>query len=544
MSFAEKYKPTTQKALFHKDVVSAVRKWITYLEARAQEKMPCQHTLLIHGPTGSSKSTMVQILFKGFNIIQIDSNDIRNNDKMMEIVSGIVGISDKTLANIGNCRQKDKYNVVVVDNIELCEKSIVSFVDTVHAHANINVPIIMISNDKKYVDFFHKSKTFTSIEVKKPSLLELIKLVTEIDTQENLMMSKENMKKMIEHSVFDCRQLLFLLEQWKISKDTDIQKPCDFETFLSSVQMKHVDLDLHDKIRYITNTPYDTPSFLCICMSEPSLISNSLYQNYLNLVHCDQIDLVANIANSFSDSQIIQSKIYDQQFWQLYDPYTVLSCLEPSFYIQKSKTSVNVPLSTYRDISLNFANSFEEVKKASAKPLHQQQSYIGDWNNSLLFSVASIILKKCKDLDELFVTLKKGKNTSKKEKFSLYEQTLLHDSHKGTMSYIVDIVYQYKLFEINHEHISFNINSYESYEYKQNNIDKIDLRILKRFLNIFSLASTAKAISSNMEVCLKMALLEQYITNVCTHNNELKTQTTMCQMDHLTIDLDDLWKLK
>jgi hypothetical protein len=532
MSFAEKYKPTSQKALFHKDIVSSIRKWIINLEARVENKQSCRQTLLVHGPTGCSKTSMIDILFKGFNTLTVDSNDIRNTDKMHDVISGIVGISDVTLANLGKHTAKNKPNIVLVDNIELCDKSIVSFVEAVHS--GINIPIIVISNEKKYIEMFKSTsgKEFVAIEVNKPSLLELSKLVMDISAKENLMLTKDDAKSLIEHSMYDCRQLLFLLDQWNISKNF---AGSDIPSFLASVSCKHVDLDLQEKLQYITTTEYDTPSFLNLCMSEPSLISNNLYQNYPSLIDDDKA--LANIADAFSTSQLIQNKIYDQQLWQLYDSYTVSSCLQVCHCLQSTTTMTPKTPKTpsvfagYKDISLNYANSFEEVKKIAS---------IRQWDTHTLFSVASMIVHICKKFENVIKTLKKGKNTSKKEKFEIHDQIMNNEQHKEMLMQMIDIIYEYRLHEVQQDHIDRHIEEYKTkLEFRQTSIDKVDLRVLKRFINIFSLNTTTKVVSSNIDVCIKMALLDKYIEEALA-----KPSFVYDKIENLTIELDDLWNLK
>lgn len=528
MSFAEKYKPTTQKALFHKDIVSSIRKWIINLEARVENKQSCRQTLLVHGPTGCSKTSMIDILFKGFNTLAIDSNDIRNTDKMHEVVSGIVDISDVTLANLGKHTTKNKPNIVIVDNIELCDKSIVAFVEAVHS--GINIPIIVISNEKKYIEVFKSTsgKDFVAIEISKPSLLELSKLVMDISSKENLNLSKDDAKSFIEHSMYDCRQLLFLLDQWNISKRFD---GSDIPSFLASVFCKHVDLDLQEKLQFITTTKYDTPSFLDLCISEPSLISNNLYQNYPSLI--DDVNALANIADAFSTSQHIQNKIYDQQFWQLYDSYTVSSCLQVCYHLRGTTTKTTTPkiFAGYKDISLNYANSFEEVKKVAS---------IRQWDTHTLFSVASMIVHICKKFENVIKTLKKGKNTSRKEKFEIHDQIMNNEQHKEMLMQMIDIIYKYRLHEVQQDHIDRHIEDYKAtIEFRQNNIDKVDLRVLKRFINIFSLNTTTKVVTSNIEVCIKMAIFDKYIEEA-----HAKPCYVYNEIENLTIELDDLWNLK
>ena len=180
---AAKYKPTTQKALFHKDVVNHIKKWIRMIEKDAKEDLDVKHILFIHGPIGSSKTVTVECLFKGYNLIDIDSDHLRSAEKITETISGIVGFREVTLANIekwNHKNRKDKSNILFVDNLELCDRGIENFIETLYNKYNINIPVILVCNSSKYKEIFINYQNCTFLEFKRPSLLELTKLSNEI----------------------------------------------------------------------------------------------------------------------------------------------------------------------------------------------------------------------------------------------------------------------------------------------------------------------------------------------------------------------------
>ena len=176
---ADKYKPTTQKSLFHKDIINHIRKWIKMIEDYAEDKKSVKNILFLHGPVGCSKTVTVECLFKSYNVIEIDSDMLRSADKISDCLQSIVGFNEITLSNIDKWNHKnkrDKSNVVFIDNLELCDRGIESFIDTLHNKNNINVPIILVCNNSKFRDMFANNVNCTFIEFKKPSLLELTKL--------------------------------------------------------------------------------------------------------------------------------------------------------------------------------------------------------------------------------------------------------------------------------------------------------------------------------------------------------------------------------
>ena len=78
MLLCDKYKPNTQKSLFHKDLVNHIRKWIINLEQCVELKQTAKHILFLSGPIGSGKSVCVDVLFKNFELINV----VRSNSKI------------------------------------------------------------------------------------------------------------------------------------------------------------------------------------------------------------------------------------------------------------------------------------------------------------------------------------------------------------------------------------------------------------------------------------------------------------------------------
>ncbi|MEY3500324.1 MAG: hypothetical protein RL308_1993, partial [Bacteroidota bacterium] len=189
---AAKYKPTVQKDLFHKDVVNHIKKWIKIIERDNKNNLDVKRVLFIHGPIGSSKTVTVECLFKSYNLIDVDVNSLSP-----ELLQCIVGFNEMTLSNVDKWNlktNKEKSNIVLVDNLELCDKNIEIFIDLIHNKHNINVPVILISNNTKYKDIFANNNNCTFVEFKKPSLLELTKFVIEINKPEGLNLSRENIR--------------------------------------------------------------------------------------------------------------------------------------------------------------------------------------------------------------------------------------------------------------------------------------------------------------------------------------------------------------
>lgn len=570
MSFSQKYKPTTQKSLFHKDIVSHIRKWIRTIEDYADSFKSVKHILFLYGPIGCSKTVTVECLFKGYNLIDIDSDIIRSSDKISEIISRIVSFRDVTLANIdkwNHKNRKDKSNILFIDNLELCDRGIENFIETIYEKSNINIPIVTVCNSSKYKELFSNYKNCTFLEFKKPSLLELTKLSNDICKSESIKLSNSQIKIIIEKSEYDIRQLLYLLEQWCVNNS-------DFEKFIDSIQVKHTDGDLSEKLEYLFNNKkvFDANYIYKIASTEPVLISNSIYQNYLNvpddieLTPKSNLLLISNyckIIDGISSSSIIYNDIYENQNWNLYNYFITESTTIPSFYIKKNtevmykdyfKNKSNVTdielrewynktfqFSSFKDVSYNFANSYEEIKKIITQNIFSHVSnpkqYYLIHKQTECFTLVNILLVYIEHINNYFNENKRGKNTSKKEKLDLCKN-ISTGIYKSSLDNLVQIVYSYKLFEIDKDNFIVKRLEYTD-EYIEDNLSKINLRIFKRLLNIFTISDRHKNFKSNVETSLQYRIFKLLISD-----HEKTTLTISNNINNIiTEDLDKIWNL-
>ncbi len=565
--FSQKYKPTTQKLLFHKDIVNHIRKWIQTIEYKFETIKDVKQILFLNGPVGCGKSVTVECLFKGYNLINIDSDNLRNNDRINETLQQIINFNGITLANIdkwNHKNKKDKNNIVFIDNIELCERGIESFVNSIYTR-NINVPIILVCNTTKYKDIFSSYKNCTFIDFKHPSLLEMSKLIIDINKEQQLNLEKDMIKQIIEKSQNDIRQILFILDQWSISKGSNIL----FSKFIDTIDFKYTDEELSTKMDYIFkskgkidfNKLYN--KFLC----EPHTVSNTIFQNYVNITldyksHIletnkfsdkDDLDILNNMVNiidNISCSNIMYNNIYENQQWQLYDEYINSSCIIPAYYLQKNNDIIFKELNinfknnfnSFKDISYNFINSYNEVKNICKKNTSYDNYIITDsninacsifhWSNC--FYIVNILLHNMKILNIYFDNNKKGKNTTKKEKLELYNN--INDIEiKNALNKIFQIIFDYKLFEIDIDNL--DKLKKDDDEIIKKNFQKINLRVLKRLLNIFTFDDNNKIFKSNIETSLQYKILEHLI-NKSNYNNNVSMINTV---DEMTIDLDKIW---
>ena len=549
---AAKYKPTVQKDLFHKDVVNHIKKWIKIIERDGKNNLDVKRVLFIHGPIGSSKTVTVECLFKSYNLIDVDVNSLSP-----ELLQCIVGFNEMTLSNVDKWNlktNKEKSNIVLVDNLELCDKNIEIFIDLIHNKHNINVPVILISNNTKYKDVFANNNNCTFVEFKKPSLLELTKFVIEINKLEGLNLTRENIKLLVNKSEFDIRQLLFLIDQWITTQKTRFT----FSDFMNSISVKNRDMDLSEKMYTLFNrdNKYDFQDYFVLASSDPQGLSNSIYQNYITNSMVDTLNDTSdgknlnllqnysNIMDSISYSNIVQNEIYENQQWTLYDDYICNSTVVPGYYIKEisqigKANEYNLMLTPFKDISYNFINSYEEVKRITTCNLyskslqtHDNKQNLAIFNSSSCFIIVQIFINCIEKLNKYFDKNKRGKNTTKQEKLDLCNN--MNEDDVKWLDILVSNIYYYKLFTINEQDFILNIDKYKNDNY----IQKVDLSIFKRFLNIFTMDDSHKIFKSNVETSIQYKLLKVLIEDNTKEKVVIKQKT-----ENMVMELSDIWNI-
>lgn len=547
------YKPTSQKALFHKDVVSHVRKWLMGLQSSTDYKK----VLLLNGPMACGKSATLDVLLKTYNKFEIDPVELRSNDKVTEFVNGLVDFKTPIMSSLIGSVSSHRFNIVIVQNIEACEKNIYSLIQLIHEKKGYNIPIILTCNNPKVkndvVNSFPSSESvlsssLTIIEFNKPSLLEINKLVNTVNDDHKLGLSKTDIKAIIDKSDFDLRQLFYILDAWGLKPSQS-----HFEEFLSGFDKKNADVDLQSKIHALfrfTNPPdpdYLSTSFL-ISLSEPITISSAIYQNYLSFVGQDT-NTISEITDALSQANIVNAFIFEDQHWQLYEDFSVMGCVIPSYWIHNTATNIPInntpPIVPFKDVSYNFANSFGEVKKTMiANHFDKRMGTSTSYASALLsmptsdcFVLCKMLLSHMDIIKDFFDLNKKGKNTTKKEKCEIFKKAISQTGstvHKSITA-LSDYVFTYKLFSIKGlDDLLLNVSKYSVVD---EHCDAIDLRMVKRFLNIFTLDSQNKIFNSNVEYALKHQTFI-HVLDICTQNQQAVIHRTV---DNLVQDLDSIW---
>lgn len=534
MSFESKYRPKFQKDLFVQpnDILEQIKIWLKSLDKNPQQ------ILGITGPIGCGKTVVLEIILKSYNVYKIEPDSI----KQTEIIDNIVDFRHSTFYET---KGKMAKNIVLLENIELCDKNLNSFIETIHVKKNIKVPIILSTNNKKFMESLKERIDLCILNFSLPNENDIINLINKIDKAEKLKLNTDNINNIIQKSNFDFRQVLNILEQWHLqlkSNNTSV-----FQNFSNNVTSKIKDIDLLEKLDYMINSKnYDFDNTFNMAISEPHPISLGVYQNYIEQLNVPITDMsIISDVLSFSDN--INNQIYKNQMWELYDTYAITGCVIPSYLLKREQNLVNVEIKQFKDTSYNFENSLRELHKLIIEENFNgkfiKQAYPNHIFTNLPIQSMFIIIKQfmysIEVINKKFDGLKRGKNTSKREKIQLANTIKDDKLIEKNFNYLLDSIFSYRLFEVDWQYLKLNLSKLKDEQEMINYYEKIDLRIFKRLINIFSLDKTNKLLKSHTESAIKFHLCKMLIQHL--EQTKLSSIEKIDNIDSMTQSLESIW---
>lgn len=192
--WTEKHRPRRfTELLFAKNIQCDVLRWL-------KDWAPCAKPLLICGPPGCGKTTLVTIVGKmlGYHVVEINAGTCRT----LDLADRIVGLSRcSTVTN--------KRNLVLVDEVDCIAQDTVFLRSLTKNSQRTYVPLVFTCNDK----YSLQTGCFDVIVVQRPRAADVADRLAQVLRQ--------------EHAVFDRRMLLRLAEECG----------CDFRSMLNVLQV-------------------------------------------------------------------------------------------------------------------------------------------------------------------------------------------------------------------------------------------------------------------------------------------------------------------
>ena len=288
-SFAEKYRPTVLRDLIGQETaIQEVQKFL--------KEFPKKKAMILHGPSGTGKTTLVHAISKEHNldIFELNSSDLRNRLKLEEILKP--ASLQQSLFKIGKILLMDEVDGVtgtdiggVPELIRILEKS---------AH-----PIIMTGNDiwdSKFSELRPKCKL---IEMKQLSVDNIVQVLNSIVKKEGFSENIHYLRQIAIKSQGDIRAALNDLQTYILTDQTNIdfleersKKDSIFNILKKLFQEREDNLNLFD------NTKMSLDEILL-------WIEENIPREYKGRA-------LARAYLALASADVFRGRIYRQQFWR------------------------------------------------------------------------------------------------------------------------------------------------------------------------------------------------------------------------------------
>lgn len=305
MLLLDKYKPEKLEDIIgNKENINEMENWIN-------EKQ--RNLLLLSGPSGIGKTLSSYLLLSkhNYHIIEfnIGINYYENN------------IYDMIL-NILLCKNvNEKKNAIILDEIDtmlmLNDKNELNKLLNIFSYIKkLNVPVICIYNDvneKKISKKILKIKKISKyLRFNKLNFNETLSILNKICLNENIDIHDFEKELIINHSQYDMRRLLYIMQLIKYDNK-------NVKEILNIFSIKDHDYNINDSINNIFNHKINDDKLINMYKKDIMQFLPSIHENILlnlkNIKYHKYIELYKQYFKDIIKNDIILTKLYQIQIW-------------------------------------------------------------------------------------------------------------------------------------------------------------------------------------------------------------------------------------
>ena len=311
-SLVEKYRPKSTKAMVGQETaVQEVEKFL--------KEFPKKKALILHGPPGVGKTTLVHAIAKELNldIFELNSSDLRNRLKLEEILKP--ASLQHSLFKSGKLLLMDEVDGVtgtdiggVPELIRILEKS---------AH-----PIIMTGNDiwdSKFSELRPKCKL---VEMKSLSMENLVKVIHRVLSEEGVDENPHFLKQIAIKSQGDLRAALNDIHTYVLTDRSNV----DF------LEERHKDDSIFNILKKLFQNREDN---LNLFDSTRMSLDEILLWIEENIPREYKGKELAKAYLALANADVFRGRIYRQQFWRFLVYQNIFQSAGISYAKDKPKSS-------------------------------------------------------------------------------------------------------------------------------------------------------------------------------------------------------------
>ncbi len=311
-SFVEKYRPKTTKAMVGQE--SAVQEVENFLK-----NFPKKKALILHGPPGIGKTTLVHAIAKENNIdiFELNSSDLRNRLKLEEVLKP--ASLQHSLFKSSKILLMDEVDGVTGTDIGGVPELIRIIEKTAH-------PIIMTGNDiwdSKFSDLRPKCKL---VEMKELTIENLVKVINRVLQEEGVDENPHFLKQIAIKSQGDLRAALNDVQTYVLTDRSNV----DF------LEERHKDDTIFNILKKLFQ---DRADHLNLFDSTRMSLDEVLLWIEENIPREYKGKELAKAYLALAQADVFRGRIYRQQFWRFLVYQNIFQSAGISYAKDKPKSS-------------------------------------------------------------------------------------------------------------------------------------------------------------------------------------------------------------
>ncbi|MCQ2817761.1 MAG: AAA family ATPase [archaeon] len=415
----DKYNPKARFELIgNKKAIGDLSNWLKNWKERAKESeeessskgQKVYNSVLISGVPGIGKTCAVRVLAKiwGYSTFELNASNRRNKENV-NISAGFL-MNNTTLTG-GSITDK---NLIVMDEIDGMagnedKGGIKALIGIIKKTKN---PVVFICNDP----YNQKLKSLLSyclhIKFEKPSIEEVFKGMQKIIKKENLSLTEEELRYIIQSFDCDIRQIITYLQMFKNRKEGKAydKKECDNylkdkSVLLTAFDVCKILLTGNKQKQYFKVDGLD--SLLNLFFVDFELIPNLIQENYIYAYNND-LKSISEAADYMSLGDCIDRTLHTRNEWSLLPDEGMFNSIIPSMIIKGSMEHPKFP-SLFSKLS-SLKKIKREVKELKVKFPKQDTMTTKEEIAPIVFKrILNILEEKGKGgVDEVVVLLRKS----------------------------------------------------------------------------------------------------------------------------------------
>jgi len=346
-SWVNKYKATVLTDIIgHKEPITKIKNWllnINNLKSRS---------IIISGVHGIGKSLTIKLLLNELNYLTriIYPNEIKDH-RIFDDFNDYYNHNNSIYSKINFYEERKKELVLIfeeTENITLTSEK--KYIMDIYKENNKlkAFPLIFISNNQHSKLLNDLKKNCEEIVFEYPALTEIYELIYKICDNENIKIkNKTVLNELILFSQFDIRRLINLLQElsfhYKFIDENNIA------LFIEKSRPKNIDTGLFDATNKILNNYLDYETIIKLYEFEKVLLPLMIHENYIKkILHknkdnwSDTLYNLVKISDSISRGDNIETSIYTDQNWYLQNIHGFYTCLNTSYWINKSNKNYKI----------------------------------------------------------------------------------------------------------------------------------------------------------------------------------------------------------